>query len=324
MRVLCSTRKQSRALICTCNITDGRWVTDDYFEDKALEEITERGLKAGDLVGELPDPNANSQAFNPDSLNAANARNDRSNTGGGASAALGIYRAGGPTTIFGASGWGPFSDGPLNAVRKSQLSRDGVTEENWMWMMATKVLDSGEDWTKWRKEGLKAAGRINGDGAPSGSSLPSNVEASLPEMGNHKEETRMNEGGVPSTKEPQRKRRRLAPSDASEHPLEVYEPHTGGVFCKILCSLSIQPLLMRFRVDRSDSQPTQSRIERLPDSKLKRQVLGGTKTGNGAWALAWVDTVMELPDTALPEEKEREDLLRQVELYAGMDVDLDS
>jgi chromatin structure-remodeling complex protein RSC7 len=24
-------------------------------------------------------------------------------------------------------------------------------------------------------------------------------------------------------------------------------------------------------------------------------VLGGTKAGNGAWALAWVDTIMELP-----------------------------
>jgi chromatin structure-remodeling complex protein RSC7 len=45
-------------------------------------------------------------------------------------------------------------------------------------------------------------------------------------------------------------------------------------------------------------------------------VLGGTKTGNGAWALAWVDTVMELPDE---EEvnggiaKERESLMNLVE-----------
>jgi chromatin structure-remodeling complex protein RSC7 len=33
----------------------------------------------------------------------------------------------------------------------------------------------------------------------------------------------------------------------------------------------------------------------LRDSAEKRQVLGGAKAGNGAWALAWVDTVMELP-----------------------------
>lgn len=32
----------------------------------------------------------------------------------------------------------------------------------------------------------------------------------------------------------------------------------------------------------------------MPDSSQKR-VLGGSKSGNGAWALAWVDTVLELP-----------------------------
>jgi chromatin structure-remodeling complex protein RSC7 len=46
--------------------------------------------------------------------------------------------------------------------------------------------------------------------------------------------------------------------------------------------------------DRADTQPTRSRWEVLPDS-LQRRVLGGTKSGNGAWALAWVDTVLELP-----------------------------
>lgn len=33
----------------------------------------------------------------------------------------------------------------------------------------------------------------------------------------------------------------------------------------------------------------------MKDTTEKRQVLGGTKAGNGAWALAWVDTVMEFP-----------------------------
>ncbi|KAG6872648.1 hypothetical protein C0992_009442 [Termitomyces sp. T32_za158] len=45
---------------------------------------------------------------------------------------------------------------------------------------------------------------------------------------------------------------------------------------------------------RDDTQPTRSRWELLSDSGEKRAVLGGTKTGNGAWALAWVDTVMEV------------------------------
>ncbi len=80
--------------------TDGRWITDDYYESKVLEDISAKGLQAGDLVGAA--------------------------TGGGG----GVYRAG-PTTLFGGNGWGPYSDGPLNAVRKSVLSLDGVTEENW-------------------------------------------------------------------------------------------------------------------------------------------------------------------------------------------------
>jgi hypothetical protein len=35
---------------------------DDYYEEKVLADITEKGLKPGDLVGELADPNAPSAA----------------------------------------------------------------------------------------------------------------------------------------------------------------------------------------------------------------------------------------------------------------------
>ena len=50
--------------------------------------------------------------------------------------------------------------------------------------------------------------------------------------------------------------------------------------------------------DRTDTQPTRARWEGRKDSAEKRQVLGGAKAGNGAWALAWVDTVMEVPASA--------------------------
>lgn len=127
---------------------DGRWVVDDYYEDKVLAEIAEKGVKAGDLVGDLPDPNAQSSAA--DNLAAANARNERN-----AQPGMGLYRAGGPTTIFGGYGLGPYSDGPLNAVRKSILTRDGLTEENWMLKMAGRVLDGAEEWNAWRKGSLQ-------------------------------------------------------------------------------------------------------------------------------------------------------------------------
>src|SRR6266550_1957490 len=154
----------SRGLII-CMTSDGRWVVDDYYEDKVLEEITAKGLKPGDLVGELPDPNAPHHTGDPTALGAgAGAGKAERGSGGG------VYRAGGPTTIFGGSGLGPFSDGPLNAVRKSLLSRDGVTEENWMYMMATRVLESGDEWAKCRKESLKSWAGIDslggGDGTP--------------------------------------------------------------------------------------------------------------------------------------------------------------
>ena len=53
----------------------------------------------------------------------------------------------------------------------------------------------------------------------------------------------------------------------------------------------------------------------LPDSRSRRRVLGGSKAGNGAWALAWVDTLMELPgpnDLPSPGVQEREKLWKDV------------
>ena len=43
-------------LILICCITDGKWVEDDYYEDKGLEEATSKSFNAGDFVGDLPDP----------------------------------------------------------------------------------------------------------------------------------------------------------------------------------------------------------------------------------------------------------------------------
>ena len=49
--------------------------------------------------------------------------------------------------------------------------------------------------------------------------------------------------------------------------------------------------MLFLRADRRDTQPTRYRWEQV----APRRVLGGTKVGNGAWALAWVDTCLELP-----------------------------
>jgi hypothetical protein len=65
-------------------------------------------------------------------------------------------------------------------------------------------------------------------------------------------------------------------------------PPTSSCSCQRFFSFS-------FLADRANTQPTRARWEGLKDSAEKRQVLGGTKAGNGAWALAWVDTIMEVP-----------------------------
>ena len=51
--------------------------------------------------------------------------------------------------------------------------------------------------------------------------------------------------------------------------------------------------------DRSDTQPARSRWEQGARNE-ERRILGGTKTGNGAWGLAWVDTVMEFTPAEPP------------------------
>ncbi|KAL0573363.1 chromatin structure-remodeling complex subunit RSC7 [Marasmius crinis-equi] len=264
-------------------LIDGRWVTDDYYEEKVLAEITARGLQPGDLVGELPDPNATSAkniaAEAPADIDAG--------SGGGSS----IYRAGGPTTIFGGSGWGPYSDGPLNAVRKSLLTRDGVNEENWMWRMAEKTSEMSEEWRRVRE---RAVGReiVDEKGKGKGKERARGSDVEVTVLG--------------------KKRKLSAGVDLDPGPaLGSYDPHTGLIFY------------------RSSTQPTLSQMEPLPDSAPPgpRRVLGGAKAGSLGWGIAWLDTVMELPalpesegqepDAALrewllPGREERERLLREV------------
>lgn len=137
-------------VMLTWNSPDGRWVVDDYYEDKSLEEITAKGLKPGDPVGEMADPRA------PKELDVGLDVPPRDRDRGGAG--MGMYRAGGPTTLFGGTGYGPFSEGPLNAPKKAYYSREGINEENWMWEAAKRVGEANEEWAKARRTALTALG----------------------------------------------------------------------------------------------------------------------------------------------------------------------
>ncbi|KAJ3746509.1 chromatin remodelling complex Rsc7/Swp82 subunit-domain-containing protein [Lentinula detonsa] len=246
-------------------IVDGRWVTDDYYEDKALAAIAELGVKPGDPVGDLVDPNADTEGRSEKSLKSIINDREYGASGGGGS----MYRPGGPTTIFAGNGFGPFYE-PLNPVRKALLNRDGVTEENWMWMMASRAREADERWKKCR------SGTISGAG----------------------------------TLAPVKKKRKVTfgpETGGPILPLGVYEPHTGTVFF------------------RSDSQPTQSRLEQEPvypslngvNKRPDSGILGGTKTGANAWGLAYVDTYMDLSSKEEQEKissRRREKILKAVGL----------
>ncbi|KDQ56906.1 hypothetical protein JAAARDRAFT_131952 [Jaapia argillacea MUCL 33604] len=276
-------------------LIDGKWVEDDYYEDKVREEILAKGLKPGDLVGDLADPTATAATADSKDANALSSdrlKGDRSGSGAGGST---MYRAGGPTTIFGGSGWGPFSEGPLNAVKKSMLSRDGVTEENFMFVAAQRAAEVSAEWAKLRKEVRKEVGGIGE--RQRGKERERELEREK-ERGMRMEEEEEEEGASPKREgEVRFGKRRKVGGERVTLPLGVYEPHTGIVLY------------------RADTQPTRSRWEPIPDSSEKRAVLGGTKTGNGAWALAWVDTVMELADESDADataRMERERILREV------------
>ena len=240
---------------------------DDYYEDKVLEEITALGLQPGDLVGDLQDPSTQTELAQ---LTGGDKQSRVERGGGG-----GVYRAGGPTTIFGGSGLGPYSDGPLNAVRKSMLTRDGLSEENWMSIAAQRVIETGEELGRLRREGLRVWGGTLGDP----SSTPGSPRRSAED-----------ENGETS----EEKRRR----EEAELSLGAYEPHNGIIVCEYTFRKGACTSRLCL-TDRSDTQPTHSRWEPGPRSD-ERRILGGTKTGNGAWGLAWVDTIMEFTPAEPP------------------------
>jgi chromatin structure-remodeling complex protein RSC7 len=229
-------------------VQNGRWVIDDYYEDRAAEEVKSKGIEPGSLVGEPPDPRAPKPAAPGGDWEE---REQRERTG-----EWGMYRPGGPTTLFGSAGFGPFSEGPLSAPKKAFYTREGVDEHNWMFEAARRTREADADWARSRKNALKVCGGV------------------FPEK----------------------------PGDDLHFPMGVYEPHAAIVFCEFHLAACDLPLNVIVCKDRSDTQPTSSRWERLPDDEHKKAILGGTKAGKNAWGLAWVDTTME-PPTA--EEKEK-------------------
>lgn len=125
--------------------TGGRWVVDDYYEDYAKKECEEKGFKPGDVVQEPAEPIGYTSTTAADIL-VKGAKESRT----------GIYKAGGPTTFFGADGVGPFR-GEMSSTKKAMLARENLTEENWMAACAYSVWECNDE-LRTEREGRVVAG----------------------------------------------------------------------------------------------------------------------------------------------------------------------
>lgn len=179
-----------------------------------MEEITSKGLAPGDPVGDLQDPALAAEAA---ALGGASGRDGgkQERVGSGS----GMYRAGGPTTIFGGSGWGPYSEGPLNAVKKSMLNREGLTEESWMHVAAQRTLEINEEWKLLRKAALSA-----------NSGLGNTRQRSQVEQEPVREKGASADDMDVEVATPALKRQKTL----DVHPRGVYDPQTGLVFCEYI------------------------------------------------------------------------------------------
>jgi chromatin structure-remodeling complex protein RSC7 len=86
-----------------------------------------------------------------------------------------------------------------------------------MWEAARRVGDSGDEWSRMRREARVACGGILGDGSDKGKG----------------KEVQVGEGEYKraATEELVGAERKRARAEESQYPLGVYEPHTGLVHC---------------------------------------------------------------------------------------------
>lgn len=122
------------------NGTDGKWVTDDYYEDESLAKCPEQGFTPyapaleEDIIANalsLMQP----QGRPPTNPNAAHHDSSMAVAGvGGARSAMNLtpfYTLGGPTTQFAGNGADPWSEAGWG-IKRAKLRTWGVTEEDWM------------------------------------------------------------------------------------------------------------------------------------------------------------------------------------------------
>lgn len=138
-------------------VEDGKWVTDDYYEDEALAKCAENGYTP---YGPVQDEEI---MINAHATSGAMTRAERERealTSALKSSALSpFYTIGGPSTHFGGSGVDPWTEGG-SGNRRSKLRGYGVTEEDWMYRTALESRAIDASLRDYRQERI---GTLEGD-----------------------------------------------------------------------------------------------------------------------------------------------------------------
>jgi chromatin structure-remodeling complex protein RSC7 len=140
-------------------MTDGKWVTDDYYEDECLAKCAENGFTPYAPVQE--------EEIAAATHGVAGIRGDREREQliaiSKTNALSPFYTLGGPSTHFGGAGIDPWSDGGYGNKR-ARLRGAGVTAEDWMYKTALESRGIDELLKGYREErvGLLEGKDLNG------------------------------------------------------------------------------------------------------------------------------------------------------------------
>ncbi|KZT60042.1 hypothetical protein CALCODRAFT_493040 [Calocera cornea HHB12733] len=292
-------------------IKDGKWVTDDYYEDKAREDCLAQGINPGDPVGELPDPMA---AVDPaQALRKTTTAYDRASK-----------PTNDMTTRYGGIGLSPFV-GEMGQAKRQMLLREGVDERTWMWRTAMDVWESNDEIRRLREERLQGfsqpwdlgawskAGRTEVVMPPEGAGLSNVAPAAPPPVTYARSPAPGTQTGtkLPGTPQPenlfvQALGQKRGSSEMLEEPAEAVPAAKRR---RTDLAMGLYDGYTDLPMFRNDTQPTSARWEKAPDSRM---LLAGTnKVGSQAWGLAYVEVVMDLTQGAGKEEEGRKEPLLQ-------------
>jgi len=238
----------------------------------------------------------------------------------------------------------------MPSSRKAALGRDGVTEQNWITLMAQEVVESNALFARMRKERLdgtwgttssaeKAAAAATAPattgtpGAATPQVAPGTPRAGTPSFirgAPGRTATPLPQPVAPAPAQPvsapmvpvisteglSQSALRALRITATKRPGEVPVPRKEKVAKVSLSDQRVKGVyephtgLTHYRVD---TQPTRSRMERVYDNEsYEKSVLGGTLTGSGAWGLAWIDTYADTRDYQREKEEEMKKLFAEL------------